>query len=107
LLPGVALAWVVPAGAVTAVELVTAGRVAPMVAVDIIAAFLLPFALLWLVASFLAPGDQPSRGEEDDDGGGRPPDDPDPVPPSGDLEIDWERLEADVHAYAQSRGVVA
>jgi hypothetical protein len=66
-LPGVALAWVVAAGAVTAVELVTVGRVAPVVvAVDAIAAFLLPFALLWLVVSFVAPGDQPPRDEEDD-----------------------------------------
>ena len=103
----VALAWVIPAATITVVELVTVGRLAPVArAVDIIAAFLLPFALLWLVLAFVQPGDEPPP-DEDDNGGGRPPDDPDPVPPRGGLDIDWARFEADAYAYARSREVVA
>jgi hypothetical protein len=100
------LAWIVPAAAVTVVELLTVGRLTPMVlAADIIAAFLLPFALLGLVVFLVHPGDEPPH--DDDDGGGRPPDDLDPPPPSGGFDIDWERFEADVHAHARSRQVAA
>jgi hypothetical protein len=99
--------WIVLAASVTVVELATVGRLPPVVAaVDFIPAFLLPFVLLWLVIPFVQPGEEPPRGTDDDNGGGRPPSDPDPVPPSGGLDIDWERFEADVHAYAQSREVV-
>jgi hypothetical protein len=73
--------------------------------VDIIAAFLVPFALLWLLVTFLPPRDEPP-GDDDGGGGGRPPDDPVSVPPAGGLDIDWERFEAEVHAYARSREVM-
>jgi hypothetical protein len=103
-----AVAWIVLAAAVTVVELETVGRMPPgLAAVDVVSAFLLPFVLLWWVIPFLQPGEEPPGGSDDDDGGGRPPDGPDPVPPSGGLDIDWERFEADVHAYAQSREMVA
>jgi hypothetical protein len=103
-----ALAWIICAVAVTVVELMTVGRLAPVVvAVDIVAAFLLPLPLLWLVVSFVLSADEPPRGEDDDGGGGRPPDEPGPVPPSGGFDIDWDRFEADVYAYAQSRELVA
>jgi hypothetical protein len=104
----VALAWIACAVAVTVVELVTVGRLVPVgVVVDIIAAFLLPFPLLWFVVAFVLPGGEPPRGDDDDNGRGRPPDDPDSGPPSGGLDIDWEQFEADVYAYAQSQAVVA
>lgn len=103
----VAAAWCIPAAVVTVIALATVGKLNPVVvAVDVIAAFLLPFALLWLVLTFRQPGDEPPWGSDDNNRGGEPPTDPDPVPPTGGLDIDWERFEADFQAYARSREMI-
>lgn len=104
----VAAAWCIPAAVVSFVALGTVGRLSPVVlAVDVIAAFLLPFALLWLVLTFLRTGEEPPRGSDDSGGGGQPPTDSDPVPPPGGLDIDWEQFEADLQTYARSREMIA
>lgn len=69
-----------------------------------------------LVVGFLATilrapqrfGDPEPGGEEDgDDGGGSGGGAPDPLPPTGGLEVDWERFEQDFRAYADTQTSIA
>ena len=106
LLATVASAWIVPAAVLTVVQLLAVGKLTPVViAVDTVAAFLVPFGLLALVVAFERPHNGHPPADDDDNGGGRPPDDVQPVLPSGGLDIDWEQFELDFRAYASAREV--
>lgn len=99
------LLWVVAGAVLSAGEGAVTGYLsAPILAVDLIAAVQLP---LGFVAVAMAAGKQaedgPAADDDEDDGRGGLPPHWDPLPPSGGLEIDWQRFEADVQAWAQSR----
>lgn len=98
-----AAALAAPAIVLSLWQVLSHGAIAPPVlALDTIAGAVLPFGLLSLVLAYTTGEDEPpSAGAEEDTGGGEPPGDPD-LPPGG-LEIDWERFEADVQAYAEAR----
>lgn len=96
-------AWLVPAIVLSAGQLAWHGHItAPVLAVDAVACAVFPFGLLWLVL-VLTDGGRPDEEEGGDHPGGSPPEDVEPEPPLGGFEIDWERFEADVQAYAESR----
>lgn len=103
----VAFAWIIPAVVITVARLLAVGKLTPVViALDTVAAFLVPFGLLALVVAFERPNNgHPPADDDSDNGGGRPPDDVEPVLPSGGLDIDWEQFEADFRAYANAREV--
>ena len=101
-----ALAGVIPAAVLSALQLTMVGRItAPILAVDVIAAALLPFGLLSLALAFTEPVEE-SRPDEDD-GGEKPFDDVEPPPPPGGRTFDWEQFEAEFRAYARERELVA
>lgn len=105
-----ALVWIAAAVVVSIMALLAHGRLsAPVIAVDAIAAMLLPFGLLSLVLGFAREGGEGPRADDDGNGGGggSPPQDPRSLPPSGGLDIDWERFEAELQAYARTLEPVA
>ena len=98
-------AWVIAGALLSAGEMLFVGRLtAPVLGVDLIAAIQFPLGLLAAVLSFDASSEEGPSGEEDDDDrrGGSPPRS-NPLPPSGGLNIDWPRFEAEFQAYAQGR----
>lgn len=103
LLARYAWAWLLPAILLSASQMTALGRLtAPVISVDLVAAVLTPFGLLSIILPGDAPDQAPPAGEDGGNGGGggEPRTDLPPLPPSGGLEIDWERFEADVDAYA-------
>ncbi len=96
-----------PALVLSAFQLISLGRISPPVlALDTIASALVPFGLLSLALAFEPPGeDQPGEGGGGDGRGG-PPQDREPSSPSGGLDVDWERFEADLRVYAEERRLV-
>ena len=96
-----AFAWLVPAIVLTAVQLITMGKVTPLaVAFDAIAAIMLPFGLLSLAIAFATHTDDGPPPEDGGGGGwGSPPKDEEP-PPLGGLSIDWDKFEADFRSYS-------
>jgi hypothetical protein len=96
-----AFAWLVPAIVLTVVQLITMGKVTPLaVALDAIAAIMLPFGLLSLAIAFATHTDDGPPPEDGGGGGwGSPPKDEEP-PPLGGLSIDWDKFEADFRSYS-------
>ncbi|HET8976527.1 MAG TPA: hypothetical protein VFN87_00115 [Solirubrobacteraceae bacterium] len=91
-------------------ELILLGRVTtPALGLAAIGGALLVVG--FLAAILRAPqrfGDPEPGGEEDgDDDGGSGGEAPDPLPPTGGLEVDWERFEQDFRAYADAQTTVA
>lgn len=86
-----------------ALELITLGTVtAPALGLEVIGAALLPIGV---IAMLTAPGrfgrgDAPGGDDGHGDDGGH--DDPDPLPPTGGLEIDWASFEREFRAYAEA-----
>lgn len=99
-----ALILTLAAGVATTLVLTLHGALtAPVLALDVIAGVHLPFAVL----SLLLVDHRPRRSADGDGGdggwgGGGRRDDAEPLPPSGGLQVDWERFEADFRAYAEA-----
>jgi hypothetical protein len=104
LLAKYAAALAAPAIVLSVWQILSHGHVAPLVlALDTIAGAVMPFGVLSLVLAYTAGEGEPPSSGADGDPGDEPPGDPDL--PSGGLEIDWERFEADVQRYADARRV--
>lgn len=86
-------------------ELLAAGSLTPPVlALDLIGGTMLPYGLLAMLLPSRPDADAGEDGEDGGGGGGRGWDGarPEPLPPTGGLEIDWGRFEEEFRAYAQS-----
>lgn len=95
-----AIAFLAAGLALALVQLGVSGTVTtPALGLGAIGLLLLPAGLL---ASLSWTGEDPSADGEDGDGGGGARPELEPLPPSGGLEIDWERFEAEFAAYAEA-----
>lgn len=102
------LAWSLAGALLSVGEALFLGHLTAVVlGIDVIAAAQLPFGLLASVVAFTTPAEEGPGEEDGDDGrGGLPPVD-DPLPPSGGLDVDWPRFEAEFRAYAQARDLLS
>lgn len=89
--------------ALTMVELVVLGGLtAPAIGFDVIGAALLPVGVLRMFRWPEASGEDSGWDEDGPGGGGGPGIGPEPVGPTGGLEVDWEAFERDFQAYAEA-----
>lgn len=98
----IAVALLFAGGIVSAVELIGLGHLtAPVLALDLIGATMLPYGVLAMLLTS-GRGRTEEDGEDEDSGGGWGEITLDPLPPSGGLQIDWRRFEADFAAYVRA-----